>query len=254
MLLCADRWFSWEYKSGGALVHVVAINTEMYYDYVIEGVTPPDYSEQRKAQYQWLDMDLAAARKNADWVIVYGHRPMYCSDVDSLGDCTSDAQVLREGYVYNSSTPAQWGMDDLIARHNVDMYFTAHEHSYERIFPVWQGHIDVQQNHTHHNPRYPVHIVTGSAGCQEYLEWFDDVFVPAWSVVRSPTYGYGHLIVHNETHLYWDQLLDEGRGGRDWLWIERDATRRGQPTLDLQHEKLAAVQRELDETSMAQEE
>ena len=103
---------------------------DRYYDYVITGVTPPDYSEQRKTQYQWLDNDLANARQNADWVIVYGHRPMYCSDVDSFGDCTSDAQVLREGYVYNASTPAQYGMDDIIARHNVDMYFTAHEHSY----------------------------------------------------------------------------------------------------------------------------
>ena len=95
---------------------------------MIPGVTPPDYSAQRKAQYQWLEKDLASARANADWVIVYGHRPMYCSDVDSLGDCTSDAQVLREGYMYNESTPAQYGMDDMIARHNVDIYFTAHEH------------------------------------------------------------------------------------------------------------------------------
>ena len=111
--------------------------------------------------------------------------------------------------------------------------------------------MDVQQNHTHTNPRYPVHIVTGSAGCQEYLEWFDDVFIPAWSVVRSPTYGYGHLIVHNETHLYWDQLLDEGRGGRDWLWIERNVTRRGQPTLNLQLEHALAEKRESEQEATA---
>ena len=110
--------------SGGACVHFAAINTEMYYDYVDEE-TPPDYSSQRAAQYAWLDHDLAKARANCDWVIVYGHRPMYCSDVDSLGDCTSDAQVLREGY------KGQFGMDDIIARHHVDIYFTAHEHSYE---------------------------------------------------------------------------------------------------------------------------
>ena len=201
-------------------MHFAAINTEMYYDYVDED-TPPDYSSQRAAQYAWLDQDLAKARASCDWVIVYGHRPMYCSDVDSLGDCTSDAQVLREGY------KGQYGMDELIARHHVDIYFTAHEHSYERIFPVTAGVLDPQQNHTHHNPRYPVHIVSGSAGCQEGLEWFDNVFVPAWSVIRSGTYGYGHLIAHNTTHLYWDQLLDEGAQGRDWLWITHDTSRRG---------------------------
>ena len=43
-----------------------------------------------------------------------------------------------------------------------------------------------------------------------------------WSVVRSATYGYGHLVVHNRTHLQWDQLLDEGRGGTDQLWIIKD--------------------------------
>ena len=113
--------------------------------------------------------------------------------------------------------------------------------SYERIFPVYNGIIDPQQNHTHVNPRYPVHIVSGSAGCQEYLEWFDNVNYPAWSVVRSGTYGYGHLTAHNATHLHWDQLLDEGYGGTDWLWIQRNATRRGQPTLDLNKERAKAA-------------
>jgi hypothetical protein len=79
-----------------------------------------------------------------------------------------------------------------------------------------------QSNHTYINPKYPTHIVTGSAGCQEELEWFDPVNFAAWSVVRSPTYGYGHLIVHNQTHAYWDQLIDEGRQGRDTLWIIKD--------------------------------
>ena len=251
------RWFSWEYVSGGATVHFAALNTEMYYDYVDEN-PPPDYAAQREAQYAWFEADLRSARATADWVVVYGHRPMYCSDVDSLGDCTSDAQVLREGW------KGQYGMDDMIARHNVDIYFTAHEHSYERIFPVWRGQIDPQQNHTHHSPRFPIHIVSGSAGCQEGLEWsallpthtgskarpaavrlpklmsafcpsalrFDNVNYPAWSVVRSGTYGYGHLIVYNSTALYWDQLLDEGNGGRDWLWILRNETRKGQGMMD----------------------
>jgi hypothetical protein len=46
-----------------------------------------------------------------------------------------------------------------------------------------------------------------------------------WSVVRSSTYGYGHLTVYNSTHLYWEQLLDEGRGGKDPLWIIKKSKR-----------------------------
>jgi hypothetical protein len=100
--------------------------------------------------------------------------------------------------------------------------------------PVFRGQYEQQANHSYVDPHFPVHIVSGSAGCSEGLEWFDDVLIPPWSVVRSVSYGYGHLLVHNDTHAYWDQLLDEGAGGRDWVWISRNHTRRGQATIHIQ--------------------
>ena len=186
------------------------------------------YKDQRAAQFAFLDQDLARARKEADWVIVYGHRPLYCSNLDTLSDCTSDAKVLRDGYKSEG-----FGMDDLLHKHNVDFYLTAHEHDYERTFPIYRGQWETHSNHTYRDPKAVVHIVSGSAGCSEGLEYFDEYLFPAWSVMRSPTYGYGHLMVHNETHLYWEQLLDEGKGGKDWLWVTRNATRKGQPTNDI---------------------
>lgn len=69
------------------------------------------------------------------------------------------------------------------------------------------------------DPMYITHVVTGAGGCREFYDYYDNVFYGAWSVVRSSTYGYGRLTVHNETHLSWVQLLDEGRGGTDPLWI-----------------------------------
>jgi hypothetical protein len=48
-----------------------------------------------------------------------------------------------------------------------------------------------------------------------------------WSAFRSSSYGYGHLEVHNRTHLHWRQLLDEGRGGNDHLWIIREGSENG---------------------------
>ena len=98
------------------------------------------------------------------------------------------------------------------------------------MYPLYKGQMEAQQNHTYLNPKWPWYVVTGSAGCSEGLEWFDDVLIPPWSVVRSVSYGYGHLQVHNATHLYWDQMLDEANAGRDWVWVVRDQTRRGQPT------------------------
>ena len=178
----------------------------------------------RAAQYAWLDTDLRKARANADWVIVYGHRPLYCSNLDTLSDCTVDAKRLRDG------PNGLQGVEQLLAQHHVDLYIAGHEHDYERMAPIHQGVMEVQQNHTFRNPQHPFYIVTGSAGCSEGLEWFDDVLIPPWSLVRSVSYGYGHLQVHNDTHMYWDQLLDEGQQGRDWLWVVRDKTRKGQST------------------------
>jgi hypothetical protein len=65
-------WNSWEYVSGGARIHMVSINTEVYYDLLL--------LPQRIEQYNWLQKDLQQARQNGvDWLIVYGHRPLYCS-------------------------------------------------------------------------------------------------------------------------------------------------------------------------------
>lgn len=108
-----NLWFSWDVVSGGAKVHFAALDTEMYYNSM--------YASQRAAQYAFLDRDLAAARKEADWVIVYGHRPLYCSNLDTLSDCTTDAAVLRDGYEDEG-----FGMDDLFHKHNVDTHSTAH--------------------------------------------------------------------------------------------------------------------------------
>jgi len=214
-------WYSWDYVSGGARVHFASINTEVYYVYVDE-FPPPDLTPQMIAQYKWLDQDLEQARENgADWIVVYGHRPMYCSNVDGT-DCTYDAEVLRRGV--NGTT--QWGLEEILGRHKVDIYLCGHEHSYERTFPVYQGVWEKQLNHTFINPESPTHIISGSAGCQEDYDYFDDVFYGPWSVLRSASYGYGHLRVYNSSHLYWDQLLSEGQAGLDYLWIIKDAALR----------------------------
>ncbi|XP_075547054.1 acid phosphatase type 7 isoform X3 [Dermacentor variabilis] len=58
------------------------------------------------------------------------------------------------------------------------------------------------------NPRAPVHIITGSAGCQEKLDPF--VRNPAdWSAARFSDYGYTVMTLHNGTHLSLQQFSVE---------------------------------------------
>jgi len=159
------------------------------------------------AQYEWLQKDLQKAvdnRDNIPWIVMFGHRPMYCSNVDDLPDFTKDTNTLRNG-VNN-----QLGMEQLLFDFKVDIYLSGHEHSYERSYPVYNGTYQKdQKNHTYLNPIYPSHLVAGSAGCPEDLDYFAPVLHAPWSAVRSSTYGYGHLTIFNETHIHWRQLADD---------------------------------------------
>ena len=56
-----------------------------------------------QSQKEWIKADLDAANKNrakVPWVIVFGHRPMYCSNDDG-DDCTKKDSLVRLGYVYS---------------------------------------------------------------------------------------------------------------------------------------------------------
>lgn len=215
-------WYSWDYMSGGAKVHVLALDSELYYwDYLHSTEVGGNFPAMIQAQWQWIVDDLTAAYDSGEyaWIFAYSHRPMYCSNTDDVPDCTTDAETLRRG-ILNANGTYQWGFEDALSVRPIDLYLSAHEHSYERTLPVRNGVIDQQADLNRYvDPKYPTHIIAGAGGCREYFNYFDEVFYGPWSVVRSATYGYGHLTVHNATHLHWDQLLDEGRGGRDELWI-----------------------------------
>lgn len=145
--------------------------------------------------------------------------------MDDIPDCTDDAATIRKGKIDDADDVYPYGLEaaltPLPGNRGVDLYLTAHEHSYERTFPVFNGTIDhdsIMNNNVYVNPRYPTHVVSGSGGCREFLDYYDEVFYGPWSAFRSSTYGYGYLQVQNKTHLHWTQLLDEGHGGTDELW------------------------------------
>jgi acid phosphatase type 7 len=82
------------------LAHIATVSTEMYF--TTGGAAP---------QYAWLEQDLASVdRKKTPWVIVYGHRSIYCS-CDS--DCDGDATAVREG---------QYGLEALMNQYGVDLW------------------------------------------------------------------------------------------------------------------------------------
>lgn len=219
-----NHWYS--YSVG--LVHIVSVSTEAYFFYNGEA-----------AQYAWLEADLAAVnRTQTPWVIVYGHRSIYCS---CDGDCDGAATTVRLG----PKGDGTYGMEAMFKKHAVDMWINGHEHGarprgapshcslpnrtpltsppttqnatdYERNYAVYEGKLatgassgkpggNAANPEVITNPTAPVYIVEGCAGDSEHHEPFTRP-QPRYSAFRSNTYGYGRMTVYNASVLLFEQM------------------------------------------------
>eukprot|EP01104_Vermistella_antarctica_P006019 TRINITY_DN16758_c0_g1_i1.p1 TRINITY_DN16758_c0_g1~~TRINITY_DN16758_c0_g1_i1.p1 ORF type:complete len:479 (-),score=109.41 TRINITY_DN16758_c0_g1_i1:5-1441(-) len=199
-----NMFYSWNIAN----IHFIAYSTEVYW------AETPGVPYSPEQQYRWLEADLKEANKNRSeqpWIIAYGHRPMYCSNDDG-DDCTLNNSTVR------------LALETLFYENGVDVVIEAHEHSYERLWPTYNYTV-TQENYI--QPKAPIHIISGAAGCDEQLgACINPILGPRgpWSAFRAwfLAYGYGHLEVHNATHLYWEELLDLGGGVLDHIWIVQD--------------------------------
>jgi hypothetical protein len=108
-------------------LHVVMLSSESYFYLTPHGLGL------LAQQYAWLEADLAAVNRSVTpWVIAMSHRPCYCSPNDDGDDCHSATSVLRDGIL------GEYGLEALLYKYGVDVFFGAHEHSYERNYPVYQ--------------------------------------------------------------------------------------------------------------------
>ena len=195
-------------------IHFISISTEYYYFLNYGGM-------QIARQYNWLVQDLEKAvqrRQEQPWIVIYGHRPMYCSD-DDHDDCTFHSSRTRAGLPLLHL----WGLEELLQNYSVDLVLWAHEHDFERFWPVYNFQIkNGSLNEPYTNPKAPVHIITGSAGCQEKHDpWLPKPDITAF---RSTDYGYTRMTAHNATHLELEQVSDDQDGKViDHIWIKKTA-------------------------------
>ncbi|CAH3974751.1 unnamed protein product [Pieris brassicae] len=209
-----ERWESMFYSFDLGPVHFVSISTEYYY-FLEFGL------KMLSEQFEWLQRDLSEAfkpenRAERPWIILYGHRPMVCSNI--ADDCWNNFLPNRVGL------PALgFGLEPLLRDFGVDVVIWAHEHSYERTWPLYDLKVyNGSSERPYVNPRAPVHIITGSAGCQEDTDGFKPR-PPAWSAFRSSDYGYTRFKAYNHTHVYFEQVdVDEDGRVIDSVWIVKD--------------------------------
>jgi len=182
-------WFSWNY----GLVHFVTISTEI----------PFDHPAMVPSMVAWLEQDLklaSANRSSAPWIVVHGHRPLYCS---CDGDCDGAATTMRVL------------VEHLFYQYGVDLYICGHEHNYERMYDVapkpnvrtpWLSGVTTKSTK---NMPATTYIVVGSAGNVESHERFTRKAPPRTALALNE-YGYGRLIVHNASHLQWQFVVTDG--------------------------------------------
>ncbi|XGW02102.1 hypothetical protein V3C99_014279 [Haemonchus contortus] len=191
--------------------HFVIFSTEFYFS--------TEYGwNQIQNQWNWLISDLTAANKNranVPWILTFGHRPMYCSDFDG-DDCTKYESIIRTGLPRTHA----YGLEKLFYEYGVDVEIWAHEHTYERMWPVYNRTVYNGTASPYKNPHAPVHIVSGSAGCRENTDTFITHPGP-WSAVRSTDYGFGILRIHNATHIHFRQVAAAKDEIQDDFWIEK---------------------------------
>jgi hypothetical protein len=177
------------------------LSTEFWF-----GVSSFDKKVTTATQLEWLEKDLIAAnanRANVPWVVAQGHRDIYCSTSDDSDCGAGQAGVIRAD------------LEPLFFKYGLDLWINGHEHSYERTYPMYKGESQKcpgscpeRSNNcleTCTNPNATIYIITGAAGSPEMHEGFDNA-QPSWSAYRSNTFGYSRLLVHNATHIRWQEV------------------------------------------------
>jgi acid phosphatase type 7 len=99
-------------------------------------------------EYNWLDADLAKARKNKNttWIILYSHYPVY-----SFG--------------FSHIPTWQKHLKPLVDKYQVDLYLAGHRHVYERHKAIRGSDIfELTDSHVYDKPKGTIYITNGSCG------------------------------------------------------------------------------------------
>jgi len=182
-------WFSFNYLNA----HFISISSETDFPY-------SPYNSTFGDQLKWLENDLINANNNRNatpWIIVVGHRPLYCSNEWF----SSNGVPVEASYYFQQS------FEQLFYKYHVDIYFCGHAHSYERIYPTYNN---TPTSNNYVNPTSTTYIVAGAAG---NIEGFLDTgwYKTSWSAYQDYTnFGFGILSILNNTHLNWKYFTSSG--------------------------------------------
>jgi len=169
-------------------VHVIVLNT-----YTEIGTDSP--------QYDWFHDELRGVdRKKTPWLFVVAHANIY--------------GVFKRHKDEVPQVQMKQSLERLFIKHNVNFFFSGHDHAYSRTLPVAKGK---KRKHA------PIYITIGNTG-----RLHDDGISKEEPWLASYNYwslGFGTISVLNETHALWETSFHQ-RGsyekipGTDHAYIE----------------------------------
>jgi hypothetical protein len=193
----ARPYYSFDYKN----IHFLAMSTGS------DAQVPYGKGSE---QYNFIKSDLAKASINdkINWIIVCGYRPLYTSSTVHLADPT-----LKDLY------------PQLFEKYGVDLVITAHNHNYQRTYPLHSDsrhsnnpEIKDKNRNNYNNPMAPIYLTVGTAG-EEIHELFGQAPFVAAQLMQS---GFLQVqILKDGTQLNGKFVDDEDNSDKDFFTIHK---------------------------------
>ena len=206
-----NLWYS--FNAGRA--HFIAYNSEPIFD---------NLDDVQIRMTEFIERDLRALdREEYPWVIVYGHRPLYCSanrtdSVEQPPHFRTNSNCLEE------ADNMKLFFEDLWYDHGVDIVIASHVHAYERLGPVYKNQsmpCEEQSQNLCINAKAPIFIVTGVPGNDESYAPDSPTPLP-FSWAQDDHLGFSRLTIFNDTHILWEEVRSLTFDVSDFLWLIKD--------------------------------
>ena len=205
----SNLWYS--FNLGKA--HFVAFNTELVY----EGL-----NQTQELQMQFLKNDLASVdRVKYPWVIVYGHRPLYCSPNMTTQKLSAVPLIRKNIDCIDRAQYVRGIFEDVWYNNSVDLVIGGHVHAYERLGSVYQNKsipCTTQNFNLCQGAKAPIYVVTGVPGQDNFYSPSSPTPLP-FSMFQDDHLGYSRLTIFNETHLLFEQVRSESGEVVDYLFL-----------------------------------
>ncbi|CAD8050033.1 unnamed protein product [Paramecium sonneborni] len=142
------------------------------------------------SQQQLIDLlEEDLQRNKQPWIIVYTHYPLQCS---GISQCLFLINNLQD-------------FINIFNKYKVDLVFSSYANIYQRYL---QGNLNSF-----------IQVIEGNSGNDGN---FDDFNINSSEIAfQSKEIGFGELIIHNETHLFYQHKLSNNNQSIDQFWITK---------------------------------